>query len=156
LSLFIDTEYFKREFSCRLFMHEWALAESIIDTSLNAAEKEGLKKLTEINVGIGELQQINKEIFQYAIDEILKSRKKDADQIKIHITILKSTLQCKRCEHQWKFSDMKHKLTEDESESIHFIPEVAFVHTRCPNCGSFDFEIKSGRGITITSIKGEK
>lgn len=137
-------------------MHEWALAESIIDTSLNAAQKEGLKNLTEINVGIGELQQINTEIFQFAIDEILKSRKLDTNQIKVNIETVRSTLKCKRCGHQWRFSDMKKQLSDTESESIHFIPEVAFVHTRCPNCESFDFEITAGRGITITSIKGEK
>jgi hydrogenase nickel incorporation protein HypA/HybF len=51
---------------------------------------------------------------------------------------------------------MKKKLNEDESEAIHFLPEVAFVHTRCPKCKSPDFEITKGRGVTITSIKGEK
>ena len=51
---------------------------------------------------------------------------------------------------------MKKKLNEDESEAIHFIPEVAFVHTRCPKCGSPDFEIQKGRGVSITQIKGEK
>jgi len=51
---------------------------------------------------------------------------------------------------------MKKKLNEDESEAIHFIPEVAFVHARCPKCGSPDFEIMTGRGVSITSIKGEK
>jgi len=45
---------------------------------------------------------------------------------------------------------------EDESEAIHFIPEVAFVHARCPKCGSPDFEIMTGRGVSITLIKGEK
>ena len=152
----IHSEYFKTNYSCQYSMHEWALAESIVDTSLNAAEKEGLKKLTMINIEIGELQQINKEIFHYAINEILNSRGKDADKITITITIIKSTLQCHRCQYEWKFSEIKNKLSDDDSESIHFIPEVAFVHSRCPNCGSFDFKIKSGRGITIKSIKGEK
>ena len=137
-------------------MHEWALAESIVDASLKAAQKEGLKKLTEINVGIGELQQIKAEIIQFAIDEILKSSKIDTDSIKVNIKTKQSILSCRKCEHEWKYSDMKKQLSDDESESIHFIPEVAFVHTRCPKCGSFDFEIKSGRGVSITSIKGEK
>ena len=63
---------------------------------------------------------------------------------------------CKNCEHSWKFSDMKKKLSEDEGEAIHFIPEVAFVHTRCPKCGSPDFEITTGRGVSITSISGKE
>ncbi len=137
-------------------MHEWALAESIIITSINAAKKEGLDKITEINVGLGELQQINDEIFQYALKEIAESKQLDTTKIKINIDIIPCRLFCKQCSHEWDFSDMKKKLTDDESESIHFIPEVAFVHTRCPKCGSPDFEIKTGRGISITSIKGEK
>ena len=53
------------------------------------------------------------------------------------------------------FFEIKKKINEDESESIHFIPEAAFVHTRCPKCGSPDFEITAGRGVSITQIKGE-
>ena len=42
-------------------MHEWALAESILTAAMEAAEKEKLKKITEIKIGIGELQQIEQE-----------------------------------------------------------------------------------------------
>ena len=43
-------------------MHEWALAESILTTAIEAAEKEKLKIVTEIRISIGELQQIEKDI----------------------------------------------------------------------------------------------
>lgn len=138
-------------------MHEWALAESILAASVNAAEKEKLKKITLINVSLGELQQINKDIFKKAIEDIIESQGGSIlEKAKINITTEETFLKCNKCENEWKFSDMKKKLTDDESESIHFIPEVAFVHTRCPSCGSPDFEITKGRGVTITSIKGEK
>lgn len=137
-------------------MHEWALAESILTTVVEAAEKEKLKKITQIKINIGELQQIEQDIFEFALDEIIKEQSGKLKDVKIKIKTEKSTLKCKSCEHTWKFSDVKKKLNEDESEAIHFIPEVAFVHTRCPKCGSPDFEITSGRGVSITSIKGEK
>jgi hydrogenase nickel incorporation protein HypA/HybF len=136
-------------------MHEWALAESILTAALEAAEKEKLKKIKEIKIAIGELQQIEQDIFQFALDEIIKDEEKLKD-VKIKIETEKSTLRCKNCEKTWTFSDMKKKLTEDEGEAIHFIPEVAFVHTRCPKCKSPDFEISEGRGVSITQIKGEK
>ena len=44
-------------------MHEWALAESIIVAALDAARKEKLKIISEINIQIGELQQIEQDIF---------------------------------------------------------------------------------------------
>ncbi|UCF12146.1 MAG: hydrogenase nickel incorporation protein HypA [Thermoplasmatales archaeon] len=137
-------------------MHEWALAESILSTTLEEAEKEKLKTIDEIKIGIGELQQIERDIFEFALEEIIKSKDNKLKNVKISIETEKSTLKCKSCEHTWKFSDMKKKLNEDESEAIHFIPEVAFVHTRCPKCGSPDFEITTGRGVSIISIKGKR
>lgn len=137
-------------------MHEWALAESILTAALEVAEKEKLRKIKEIKVSIGELQQIEQDIFEFALDGIIKDQGGKLKDVKITIEAEKSTLKCKSCEQTWKFSDMKKKLNEDESEAIHFIPEVAFVHTRCPKCGSPDFEITKGRGVSITSITGEK
>ncbi len=137
-------------------MHEWALAESILIAALEAAEKEKLRKITEIKISIGELQQIEQDIFEFALDEIIKEQGRKLKDVKIIIETEKSNLKCKSCENTWPFNDMKKNLNEDESEAIHFLPEVAFVHTRCPKCGSPDFEITTGRGVTITSIKGEK
>jgi hydrogenase nickel incorporation protein HypA/HybF len=135
-------------------MHEWALAESIIKTAVENADKENLTAITEIVVVIGELQQIERDIFDFALQEIKKTYNDKLKEVKITINTEKSTLQCKSCNHSWSFADIKKKLDEDEAEAIHFVPEVAFVHTRCPKCGSPDFEITKGRGVTIQSIKG--
>jgi len=138
-------------------MHEWALAESILVASVEAAKKEKLKKITEIEVQLGELQQINKDIFQNALDDLKSVHKnKLVEKAKIKINTEETELKCKKCEHKWKFSDIKKNLNPDESEAIHFIPEVAFVHSRCPKCNSPDFEILKGRGVSIKHIKGEK
>jgi hydrogenase nickel incorporation protein HypA/HybF len=137
-------------------MHEWALAESIVMAVVETAQKENLKTITEVTVHIGELQQIEKEIFLFALNELAKSQKPKIKNDAFHLKIEKGTLICKTCGHTWKYSDMKKKLNETESESIHFIPEVVFVHARCPSCGSPDFEITKGRGVTLTSIKGAR
>jgi hydrogenase nickel incorporation protein HypA/HybF len=137
-----------------LCMHEWALAESIVMAAVEAAKSERLKGITEITVRIGELQQIEKEIFLFALTELAKDQKPAIKNNAFHLKTEKSTLTCKTCGHCWKYSDMIKSLNETESESIHFIPEVVFVHARCPACGSPDFEITKGRGVTLTSIKG--
>ena len=135
-------------------MHEWALAESILAAAVEAAEKEKLKAISEIKISIGELQQIEHDIFEFALNEIIKNQDEKLKNVKIIIQTEESTLKCKKCGHVWKFYEMKKKLSDEESEAIHFIPEVTFVHSRCPKCSSPDFEIKSGRGVSITSIKG--
>ncbi len=136
-------------------MHEWALAESILTAAVEESKKEKMKKITEIKIKLGELQQIEKDIFKFALDELIKGQDEILKNVKIIIKKEKSILKCKNCENTWNFSDIKKKLSEDEGESIHFVPEVAFVHTRCPKCGSPDFEIVTGRGVSITQIKGE-
>ena len=137
-------------------MHEWALAESIVMAAVETAQKEKLKTITEITVHIGELQQIEKEIFLFALNELAKPQKTKIKNDAFHLKTEKSALTCKTCGHTWKYSDMKKKMNETESESIHFIPEVVFVHARCPSCGSPDFEITKGRGVMLSSIKGER
>ena len=137
-------------------MHEWALAESIITTVLEASKKEKLKEITKVNILLGELQQIEQDIFEYALNEIIKTQHKKLKNTEFVISTEKSTLTCTSCKHTWKFSDMKKRLNDEQAEAIHFIPEVAFVHTRCPKCGSPDFEITKGRGVSISSIQGKK
>jgi hydrogenase nickel incorporation protein HypA/HybF len=137
-------------------MHEWALAEAILSAAVEEAEKQKIKKITKIKIGIGQLQQIEQDIFKFALDEIVKSQNDFLKNVKISIKIEKSTLKCNSCNHIWTFEDMVKKLNEDDAEAIHFIPEVAFVHTRCPKCKSPDFEINSGRGVSIISIEGVK
>jgi len=137
-------------------MHEWALAESIITAAVETAEKEHLKTITDITIHIGELQQIEKEIFQFALKELTTSQYKKMKNVAFHLKTEKGTLVCKACGHTWSFQDMKKKLSSGESESIHFIPEVIFVHARCPQCKSPDFEITKGRGVTLTSLKGTR
>jgi len=137
-------------------MHEWALAESILTTALDAAEKEKLKRIKEIVVGLGELQQVEQDVFEFALSEIIKEQGGKLKNVKILIKSEKGNFICNNCEHHWSFDDLKKGINKDESEAIHFIPEVALVHSRCPKCGSPDFEITKGRGVSILSIKGEK
>jgi len=137
-------------------MHEWALAESIITAAVQEGKKGRLKTITEITVHLGELQQIEREIFLFALKEIAQQQGPRLKNVMFHLKTEKSTLRCTTCGHTWKYSDMKKKLNEKEAESMHFIPEIVFVHARCPHCGSPDFEITKGRGVTLTSLKGTR
>jgi hydrogenase nickel incorporation protein HypA/HybF len=137
-------------------MHEWALAESILTTAVNAADKEKIKRIMEIVIGLGELQQVEQDIFEFALGELIKDQGEKLKDVKIKIKSEKSNFVCNNCQNHWSFDDLKNAINEDESEAIHFIPEVALVHSRCPKCGSPDFEITKGRGVSILSIKGEK
>jgi hydrogenase nickel incorporation protein HypA/HybF len=130
-------------------MHEWALAEAVIATASQIATKEKLKKITEITIKIGELQQIEPDILKFALQQLKPANFKNT---KFHITHAKTTLQCRNCGNTWLFT--KQKLDKNTAEAIHFIPEVAHTYIKCPKCGSPDFEITEGRGIWLKNIKG--
>ena len=91
-------------------MHEWALAESILTAAVDAANKEKMKKIKEIKISIGELQQIEQEVFEFALKQIIADQPDKLKGVKIKIETEKSTLKCRACQSTWKFSDMKKKL----------------------------------------------
>lgn len=133
-------------------MHEWALAEAVISTTSKIAEKEGLKEVTEVIIKIGELQQIEVEILEFALSQLkINSNFEDTNFI---LETVNSEFECRVCGHVWSFS--KEGLSEEVQEGIHFVPEVAHAYVRCPKCGSPDFEVLQGRGVWIERIKGMK
>jgi hydrogenase nickel incorporation protein HypA/HybF len=133
------------------FMHEWALAEAIIMTANQIAEKEQLKEVTEVKIRIGELQQVERDILLFAISELKPEIFKNS---KFKILTAKTKLKCRICGNIWQFQ--KEKFDENTREAIHFIPEVAHSFVKCPSCASPDFEIVVGRGIWLEKIKGVK
>jgi len=132
-------------------MHEWALAEAILKSAQEIAEKENLKEVTEVTIRIGELQQVDKPILRFAISQMKTPFFKN---VKFRILTGKSTLRCRVCGTTWQF-DLK-KMDRETAEAIHFVPEAAHSYIKCPKCGSPDFEIASGRGAWLESVKGAK
>lgn len=130
-------------------MHEWALAESVVKTILKIIEGKRIEKVTEVKIRIGEMQQVEHEIFRTALSQLKPVELKDT---KFIVEVAKTRLKCRVCDFKWFFQ--KEELGEDMLESIHFIPEVSHAYVRCPRCGSPDFEIIEGRGIWIESIRG--
>ena len=130
-------------------MHEWALAEAVITAAQQIAKEERLKEVREVNIKIGELQQVERDIFSFALSQIRPASFKKA---KFHISTAHTKLKCRVCKHTWLFS--KSKLDEEIAEAIHFVPEVAHAYIKCPKCGSPDFEVSEGRGVWLENIKG--
>ncbi len=132
-------------------MHEWALAEAVLASAKEIAEKEKLKEVCEVTIRIGELQQVERPILRFALSEMKTPLFKSA---KFRILKAKSTLRCRVCGATWQF-DTK-KMDKATAEAIHFVPEVAHSFIGCPKCGSPDFEIASGRGVWLESVKGAR
>ena len=135
-------------------MHEWSLAESVIETALSIVAKEQVKKVFSVKIKLGELQQIDVDIFELALKELSKGTL--LENAKMEILSEEAVLKCRVCGYEWSFKSFLEKLDEEDSESIHFVPELVHVFAKCPKCGSKDFEIIKGRGVYIEGMEVEK
>jgi hydrogenase nickel incorporation protein HypA/HybF len=134
-------------------MHEWALAEGVIETARKVAEEKDIDEVGDVRVLIGQLQQIEADIFRFALDELLKKSDERVRGASCLIDIEPAMLECRPCSHRWPLGDELDKLGEDEAEAIHFVPELAHAYVRCPSCGSPDFRVTGGRGVSIASVE---
>lgn len=132
-------------------MHEWALAEAVVASASEVAEKKHLKEVAEVRIKVGELQQIDSEIFEFALEQLKTAKFKKA---KFTVETAKATLRCRSCNNKWFFS--KEKLDPNMAEAIHFVPEIVHTYIKCTKCGSPDFEVVEGRGVWLESIRGAK
>lgn len=132
-------------------MHEWALAEAVITAASEIAEREGLKQVTHVTVRVGELQQVERAILEFALSQLKTARFKRA---KFDVETEKARLKCRVCGHTWVFR--RKNMDPATLEAIHFVPEIAHAYVKCPNCASPDFEIEQGRGVWLQTVKGVK
>jgi len=119
-------------------MHEWALAEAV-----SSLVFERVKKPLNVSVKLGELQSIDEGIFLSALNELI-------DGAEISLEREKCLLLCNACGCEWDLSS----LSEEERELVHFLPEAVHSYTVCPSCGSMDFSVEKGRGVTVERIEG--
>ena len=130
-------------------MHEWALAEAVISTVERLYEENGRKRVLSVQVLIGELQRIEMEVFSMGLQNLLSERPFSYDVF--HFETEKASFRCNACGSEWLLEEHA-GLGEEELEAIHFLPEAAHVYMRCPACGSPDFVLERGRGVTIKTI----
>ncbi|MFC1454615.1 hydrogenase nickel incorporation protein HypA [Candidatus Undinarchaeota archaeon] len=135
-------------------MHEWALAEAVVRTADEFAEEKKLKEITEIQIELGKLQQISIPTFETAMREGTYLGSKVTKDTKFIISQKDAVLKCRNCDEKWSPDKIKEGLGKDISEAIHFIPEMAHAYIKCPKCGSHDFKVAEGRGVSVVSIKG--
>ena len=136
-------------------MHEFALADAVITTALREAEKAGIERIQRIEVHVGELQRIRTDTFEFALREVLPKREPRLKETEIVVEVDLAEFRCRPCGATFGLGEAGGPQGKDESEAIHFIPELAHAFLECPNCNSPDFELLQGRGVSIASIEGE-
>lgn len=121
-------------------VHEWVLAESILDY----LKQKGYSRVRTLKIKLGVLQSIDKEILEFGLRELATERNMNIDNIVFEEE--PAVLQCNTCGHRWSVGP--EDFDDDSREAVHFVPEAVYAYTRCPRCGSRDFKILSGRGLS--------
>jgi hydrogenase nickel incorporation protein HypA/HybF len=130
-------------------MHEWALADAVIESTASALAGRDPSCLRAVRVLIGELQAIDREIFDFALTTLLAERPFRAAVYGIETE--PAAFRCEKCTKEWTLAETR-DLTDETREAIHFLPEAAHAFVRCPACASPDYRIVRGRGVSIASI----
>lgn len=137
-------------------MHEWALAEGVIETALELSVKERLARITRIVVRIGELQRIDPQIFRQALETVMPADDPRLGAAELVLNVEPASFVCRNCRHRFAPADVTGGLDEEQLEAIHFIPELAHGFLGCPSCESPDFEVAQGRGLWLDKLEGER
>ena len=135
-------------------MHEYALAEAVLRAAARVAGEQDLARITRLEVAVGELQQISQELFERALTEVETASDPRLEGLRPTVTIVSAKLQCRACGATFAMDEAAGEQSADEMEAIHFVPELAHSFLACPQCGSPDFEIQGGRGVTIAAMEG--
>lgn len=134
-------------------MHELALADSVVKTALRAAADAGMDRIDRIVVKVGELQQIERDLFEYSLTTVIPATDPRLAGVEFDVAEELVRFRCRVCESEYGREDVEMG-GEDHDEAVHFIPELSHAFARCPYCGSPDFEITAGRGITLQRVEG--
>ena len=135
-------------------MHELALADSVLKAALTAADEAGIDRIDSIVVKVGELQQIKRELFEFSLTTVLPAKDSRLSDVTFDVSGEPVRFQCRSCGTDFGREEAGIDDGGDQGEAIHFIPELSHAFARCPSCGSPDFEIRAGRGITLIRVEG--
>lgn len=112
-------------------MHELAVTAGILDVALEASRQNGDKKITTIDLVIGELSSIVDDSVQFYFDILSKNTL--AEEAMLRFRRVQATTQCGVCNYQGK-------------ASIPLIP-------LCPACGGIGLQVSGGREFYVESIE---
>jgi hydrogenase nickel incorporation protein HypA/HybF len=129
-------------------VHEWALAEAVIEAVRGEARKKDDQRVLRVVVEVGELQTIDPEVFSSGLEALVGETPLEA--ARFEMIVGKARFRCNACGAEWGFDDVP--LGEDEQEAVHFIPEVVRSFAACPGCSGRDYDVVDGRGVSIVSI----
>ena len=113
-------------------MHELAIAQSMLDIVLEQTKKAGAKKVSRINLTVGELSGFVEESVQFYFDFLVKGTL--AEGATLAFTATPARARCRHCGKAFELEEFD---------------------WTCPHCGDNNIEIIAGKELFVESIEVE-
>ena len=113
-------------------MHEFSLAQNIIEIVDESLKKNGAAKASEINLEVGILSGVEIPALEMALESLKPNSVIEDAEIKLIIT--KAMDICRQCKHE-------------------YFPEELF--SPCPKCSTYNPDIIAGKELLVKSIVAE-
>jgi hydrogenase nickel incorporation protein HypA/HybF len=121
-------------------MHEFSLAQSIVDTVIKVGRQHGARQILEVNLLVGEVALVNVDQLGWYIDMLTKETA--AEGVKLSVTKTPVRIRCMSCGYEGG-------VTYRESDSRWHVSLPVF---DCPQCNSPETIITSGRELHIKDM----
>lgn len=121
-------------------MHELSMADAIVKTVLDAAEKNQAEEILEVTIEIGKLTMINPEQLRFLLDVLVENTLLEGAEIVIEEIPVE--IKCLSCDYTG---------STNPDDSDHYVMLV-----KCPECDETNLEIIAGRECNVKNIRIEK
>jgi hydrogenase nickel insertion protein HypA len=142
-------------------MHEFGIAQSIVEYALSEAEKNKVGRVSEIHLELGELSMIDRSFLSNALKLLMTDPRLKG--CKVHFRKQSASFVCRKCSSKWSMAEtmkqlnqVPEKLLVREPDSkelpLHFLPSLYSAFVRCPKCGSSDLDMTGGDDVRIRRL----
>ncbi|MCQ2738115.1 MAG: hydrogenase maturation nickel metallochaperone HypA [archaeon] len=121
-------------------MHEFSMAQGILNAVLETAEANDADKVTDIVIEIGRLAMLNPEQLKFMLDILVEDT--IAAEANIVLEDIDVEIKCYNCDYEG---------IGDVDDSDHYAPMIL-----CPKCESHRVNVLNGKDVTVKTISIEK
>lgn len=146
-------------------MHELSIAQNIVDSVLAEANDTNASRVSELDVEIGELMQLDRKALTFAIKLLMTGPLLKG--ARVHVRVRRASFVCRKCGSEWGMAEAQRQLASvpdtlrvNEPDSrelpLHFLPQLFPAFIRCAKCGSADISESAGQDIRLSRLILEK
>lgn len=121
-------------------MHELSMADAIVKTVIEAAEKNDAIEILEVTIEIGQMTMLNPEQLKFMLEVLSEDTLLNGAEFNMELIPIE--IECLSCGFKGE---------ADSEELDHYVPVI-----NCPNCEEKNMNITAGRECNVKNIKIEK